>query len=379
MKKNNVLRLILDFTITALFLPEINYDFIRGKLHEIIGLIIGGLVVVHCLINRKWFVKLFIKKTEYTISRLFRLVINLILIIGFMVLILSGILISIHISPSITTSNLRLWSEIHYFVIKVCEIFLFIHILIHGKYIIICFTKGRKWHKTIIGIGAFLLIVIIALGLPEVKKDVKNESLLRVSRSSGQKSGQLDITKPVQESVEKPKDSSNINTGDTNNQRTGKLLLKFNFNRASTPASNQYAIWIEDSKGNLVKTLYATDFTVHGGYRYRPDSLKFWVRKSNLVSMYDSKADAVSGATPRAGQQTYIWDCKDDQGNIVPNGEYHFYLEGTLYWSSDVLFSSSFTVGNESKNTIQIAEKYTENTETNRNMISSVTATYAVD
>jgi Predicted periplasmic protein len=379
MKKNNVLRLILDFSIAALFLLEINYDFIGGKLHEINGLIIGGLVVVHCVSNRKWFVNLFVKKTEYTISRLFRMVINLILIIGIIALILSGMLISIHISPSITTPNLRLWSEIHSFVVKACEILLFIHILLHGKYIITCFIKGGKWQKAIMGIGALLLIATIVLGLSKGKKDEKYESLLRVPRSSGEKSGNLDINEPVQESAEKPKDSGDINTRDTINQKAGKLLLKFNFNRASTLASNQYAIWIEDSKGNLVKTLYASDFTVHGGYRYRPDSLKFWVRKSNLASMSDSKVDAVSGATPRAGQQTYIWDCKDDQGNIVPNGEYHFYLEGTLYWSSDVLFSGSFTVGGESKNNIQILGKYTENTETNRDMISSVTANYVVD
>lgn len=235
----------------------------------------------------------------------------------------------------------------------------------NGKHIITRFTSENKTKKVIVGLVVFLVIATIAL--------------LRVPKSSVEKNGNLDINKPVKESVEKPNESSNINTGDTIDQKAGKLLLKFNFNRASTPASNQYAIWIEDSKGNLVKTLYASDFTVHGGYRHRPDSLKFWVGKSNLASMSDSQVDAVSGATPSAGQQAYIWDCKDDQGNIVPNGEYHFYLEGTLYWSSNVLFSGSFNVGGESVNTIQIAEQYTENTETNRNMISSVTATYVVD
>jgi hypothetical protein len=226
------------------------------------------------------------------------------------------------------TSNPRLWSGIHQLMVKVCGIFLLIHISTNGKYIITYFKSGKKSKAAIMGIVVFLVIAVIALGLSESKKVEKNESLLRVSRNTGEKSGNLDYNKSVKEAVEKPKDSSNINTGDTIDQKAGKLLLKFDFNSTSTSASNQYAIWIEDSKGNLVKTLYASDFTVHGGYRYRPDSLKFWVRKSNLASMSDSKVDAVSGATPRAGQQTYIWDCKDDQGNIVPNGEYNFYLEG---------------------------------------------------
>lgn len=44
-------------------------------------------------------------------------------------------------------------------------------------------------------------------------------------------------------------------------QVNGKLKINIDFNRSSTPASNQYAVWIEDMDGNVVKTLFVTNFT----------------------------------------------------------------------------------------------------------------------
>ena len=42
-------------------------------------------------------------------------------------------------------------------------------------------------------------------------------------------------------------------------QVNGKLKISIDFNRSSTPASNQYAVWIEDMDGNVVKTLFVTN------------------------------------------------------------------------------------------------------------------------
>ena len=50
--------------------------------------------------------------------------------------------------------------------------------------------------------------------------------------------------------------------------------------------------------------------------------------------------DAVSSATPSAGSLTYSWDLTDQNGDRVPDGVYTVYLEGTLYWESNVLFSA---------------------------------------
>ena len=63
-------------------------------------------------------------------------------------------------------------------------------------------------------------------------------------------------------------------------------------------ASSQYAIWIEDAAGRLVRTLYATSSTAKGGYEYRKDALPLWVSKAKPQTIPSAQVDAITGATP---------------------------------------------------------------------------------
>ncbi|MDR2037847.1 MAG: DUF2271 domain-containing protein [Bacteroidales bacterium] len=54
------------------------------------------------------------------------------------------------------------------------------------------------------------------------------------------------------------------------NNGNGVLEITVSYVRQSGHGSNQYAVWIEDSVGKLVKTLYVTQFTAKGGYVRRP-------------------------------------------------------------------------------------------------------------
>lgn len=156
----------------------------------------------------------------------------------------------------------------------------------------------------------------------------------------------------------------------------GTLEIFFNFTRGTTPASNQFAIWIEDSNGNLVKTLYVTNFTANGGYTRRAESIPTWVSKANPAELPDAEIDSISGATPRAGTFSYTWDGTDKNGNMVAKGTYTVYVEGTLYWTSSVLFHGDFEFGGEAQEDILMISDYTEDEATNRDMLTNVSATY---
>jgi rhodanese-related sulfurtransferase len=117
------------------------------------------------------------------------------------------------------------------------------------------------------------------------------------------------------------------------------LNITFDYARQSGSASNQFAVWIEDMDGKLVKTLYATRYTANGGYKVRPDSISLWVEKSGLESLSKEEVDAFTSATPRAGSLSYTWDLTDSDGNTVEPGEYQVFIEGSLRWKNRVLFS----------------------------------------
>jgi len=108
----------------------------------------------------------------------------------------------------------------------------------------------------------------------------------------------------------------------------GTVAVSFDFERQSGYSTNQFAVWIEDMEGNVVKTLFATRFTAAGGYEKRPGSLTNWVDKAVRSGITD--ADAVAGATPKSGPCAYVWDCTDERGNAVPAGAYCFFVEHTF-------------------------------------------------
>lgn len=157
---------------------------------------------------------------------------------------------------------------------------------------------------------------------------------------------------------------------------TSQLTVELNFTRGSTKASSQYAIWIENDAGELIKTLYVSDFTASGGYAFRDDAVSKWVAKANPGEMADEEIDAISGSTPQSGIQRYTWDGTDATGKAVMNGTYHIYVEGTLYWSSIVLFSGDIEWGDSEQNITLTATYSEENTTENRDMLTNVMAIF---
>lgn len=152
-----------------------------------------------------------------------------------------------------------------------------------------------------------------------------------------------------------------------------RLEISLRFRRGGI-ASSQYAIWIEDETGRLVRTLYATSFTAKGGYEYREDAIPVWVSKAKPQTMSFAQVDAITGATPRNGILTYQWDGTDDKGNRVPPGNYKFFVEGTLYWKSRVLYSGELAWGGKGQESIPVKARHFNLSKTNEDMITELKA-----
>ena len=147
--------------------------------------------------------------------------------------------------------------------------------------------------------------------------------------------------------------------------------LTFSFTRQSGAASNQFAVWIEDPQGKYVKTLYATKYTANGGYARRASSIPTWVKQSGLADMTKAQVDALTAATPKAGTLTYTWDGTDSKGAAVPAGNYVIYLEGTLRWENQALYSAPIRLGQGSASP-EVNVKYSSDAIAERSMIGNV-------
>ena len=158
------------------------------------------------------------------------------------------------------------------------------------------------------------------------------------------------------------------------------IAISFTFNRQSGTSSNQFAVWIEDSRGDFVTTLFATRYTATGGWQRRPLSIPLWVRQSGLSAMNRGDIDAFSGATPRTGAVSYHWDGRDKGGNLLASGGYRILLEATLRRENRVLYSAPFIMGSTSSAATdvdpEVTIEYFGSDTRERGMIERVRVTY---
>ena len=135
-------------------------------------------------------------------------------------------------------------------------------------------------------------------------------------------------------------------SGQARAQDTPKeVTVTYNVNSIPGPGSNQIAVWVEGAGGNYVRSLYASAFTAAGGYERRPVSLSVWTAKSDWKNASQAEKDAVSGATQQEGKNTVVWDLKDKEGKIVPNGKYVIKMEANLKNERKMFLSAEVSVG----------------------------------
>jgi len=136
----------------------------------------------------------------------------------------------------------------------------------------------------------------------------------------------------------------------------GLVSITFDLERIGGISSNQYAVWIEDSNGNYIKTLSATEFAAKKGFIKRTNTLPTWVKISNWLDSSETVVDSVSTATPGSGAVTVLWDGKDSQGQRVPAGTYVYKIEGNIFAANRVLWTGTIAIGKQSNSSVATAE-----------------------
>ena len=126
----------------------------------------------------------------------------------------------------------------------------------------------------------------------------------------------------------------------------GTVTITYTLHRIPRIASNQLAVWIEDSEGRFVRTLFATDFMARRqGFRKRPQVCPEWVKAARPDRLSPAEIDAVSGATQKPGWISLTWVCTSADGALVAPGVYLYKVEGNIYYEKRVLWSGRILIG----------------------------------
>ena len=120
-----------------------------------------------------------------------------------------------------------------------------------------------------------------------------------------------------------------------------KLELKFHLNDIqSFVPSYQMAIWIENTDGTFIRTLFLSEYLSYGGYNL-PEICPEWSKKAAWENVSKEEFDAVTGATPGTGEVDLKLTCP---GNILPEGKYRLFVEVHLVDEYNELYTSDIEI-----------------------------------
>ena len=93
----NRIKRMIDALLTIVLIPLMAYQVTGEALHEWLGITMVLLVIIHQVLNRKWYVALF--KGNYQAFRILSTVINVLLLVSFALTAISGMSMSNHAVP----------------------------------------------------------------------------------------------------------------------------------------------------------------------------------------------------------------------------------------------------------------------------------------
>ncbi|HFI0102076.1 TPA: DUF2271 domain-containing protein [Streptococcus suis] len=206
-----------------------------------------------------------------------------------------------------------------------------------------------------LSVGAFTILTYLSIYTNFWKNDAGGTAVA---------TGQVDI-------ADSETHTDSLDSDSTTSSNQVPLLL--DYQRMAGSASNQVAIWVENQAGEVIRTLSVSRFTAQGGFSRRPDSLNHWVSAVQASQLSQQQLDLVTSPTPSTGENTYIWDGKTDDGLGLEDGLYTIYLEGTLYWESNVLFQQDIVLENGVFSLVgDLTSVYSSDDSFNKEMIQGV-------
>lgn len=163
----NTIKISLDVVMTVILLLLFNSHVYIMAFHEIVGLFICMLFIIHCLLNKKWISAITAKFSSKSLPSKVRFgyIIDLLLLISFLFIIISGIKTSQVLFPFIADAKDSPWRNIHHLFSGVSIILVGIHLGLHWNFVSDMFKKMiRIPQKISKPLSIILMLALLVFG-----------------------------------------------------------------------------------------------------------------------------------------------------------------------------------------------------------------------
>ncbi|MCH6265512.1 MULTISPECIES: DUF4405 domain-containing protein [Neobacillus] len=161
--KKNYTKIVLDLLMAITFVLLMNPRVLDGlPFHEIAGLVIGGAILVHIGLNYRWVVnttkKIFDPKLPNKTR--FSYLLNVLLLISMAGVIITGILISRVVLPSLAIQGNHTIRELHGLSADATLAFVGLHVGVHWQWVMSICKKAFKTKEGILRKGVIASVVL---------------------------------------------------------------------------------------------------------------------------------------------------------------------------------------------------------------------------
>lgn len=111
MNRNMLMKLVIDFMMLVFMLMAMAYSITGNRIHEMLGVFLFVLFIVHNILNRVWYKTIF--KGKYKVQRIVGIAVNLLFLVTMAVALISSVPISRDLFPFISTNHDMLARQTH--------------------------------------------------------------------------------------------------------------------------------------------------------------------------------------------------------------------------------------------------------------------------
>lgn len=201
MNRKMIQKLILDIIMTIIMIILMGYTVSGALIHEILGISVLILIVIHNALNIKWISAIIKNKSKGLNYKIYlRLIINILMTINSIFLAVTSVVISRNLFAFLNISHSNIWSSLHGLSAYIEIAMISIHVGLHWSMIMSAFRnmfnlKDKSSIRTAsLRVIAFLLAALgvkasfsrgITLNLPSnEKEDLKNADNIKTGTTS---------------------------------------------------------------------------------------------------------------------------------------------------------------------------------------------------
>lgn len=168
MKKINIVKISLDIAMTLVFVLLYNKGAVSGlSFHEIAGLCVGGVFIVHIALNWRWVKQVTINMLKKKLAFKTRIgyVVDVLLLFSIAYIIISGIMISKVLFPNINIGDRMFFQSTHISVAYFALLLVGIHLGLHWDWAMNTFKKIFRISqaKPILNYAAKALMIVVLI------------------------------------------------------------------------------------------------------------------------------------------------------------------------------------------------------------------------